>query len=248
MKFEKGDMVSPAKGYVGNGNVFIIKHISLDEKYYQIEFFHKNDYINEDLPQNKSWKEDELELIETHKFLNEEYQASPFLNLNEIMTMIARRYERKIFLQRMNEGPKIDYPKDLNIDENCCKKEEKNMNKVLELYANRERFKIMNNYNIAMQNAKEEDTIQKLCKEFESQVKELAGDEANAYCFIYRLYTEETKLSFESIEKNKDIEMDKLNKKIEEIEALLDLAPDYDNKIKILRDYDIIDKKKNIML
>lgn len=192
MKFEKGDIVSPAKGYLGNGNVFIIKNISLDEKYYQ--------------------------------------------------------YERKIFLQRMNEGPKINYPKDLNIDENCCKKEEKNMNTVLELYANREKIKIMNNYNVAMQNAKEEDTIQKLCKDFESQVKELAGDEANAYCFIYRLYTEETKLSFESIEKSKDIEMDKLNKKIEEIEALLDLAPDYDNKIKILRDYDIIDKKKNIML
>lgn len=112
MKFEKGDMVFPAKGYLGN------------------------------------------------------------------------RYERKEFLQKMNEGPKINYPKDLNIDEYYCKKEEKNMNKVLELYANRERFKIMNNYNIAMQNAKEEDTIQKLCKDFESQVKELAGDEANAYCFI----------------------------------------------------------------
>ena len=37
MKFEKGDMVSPAKRYVGNGNVVIIRHISLDEKYYQIE-------------------------------------------------------------------------------------------------------------------------------------------------------------------------------------------------------------------
>lgn len=160
----------------------------------------------------------------------------------------GNRYEREVFLQKMNEGPKIDYPKYLNIDEYCCKKEEKNMNKVLELYANRERFKIMNNYNIAMQNAKEEDAIQKLCKEFESQVKELAGNEADDYCFIYKLYTEETKLSFESIEKNKDIELDNLYKKVEEIEALLNLAPDYDDKIKILRDYDIIDKKKNIML
>ena len=36
--------------------------------------------------------------------------------------------------------------------------------------------------------------------------------------------------------------------KIQEIQALLELAPNYEEKMQILRDYDIIDKKKNIVL
>ena len=43
-------------------------------------------------------------------------------------------------------------------------------------------------------------------------------------------------------------EKNKLNTKIKEISALLELAPNYEEKIKILRDYEIVDKKKNIIL
>lgn len=257
MNFNEGDIVTPKKQYPGNGHVFVIINKNFEKRNYNLKLFYKNFKIHGYIPDEcVSWNENELTLIRTVESIDYENKVNPFQSVKEIAKKTALEYINGlvplyIYQERDFNNKLTDnnvFIKQIKPKIKTNKKEEINMNTVLELYAKREKFKIMNNYNIAMQNAKEEDAIQKLCKDFESQVKELAGNEADDYCFIYKLYTEETKLSFESIEKNKDIELDNLYKKVEEIEALLNLAPDYDDKIKILRDYDIIDKKKNIML
>ena len=128
-------------------------------------------------------------------------------------------------------------------------KEEKIMNKVLEIYKNKERHRISEKYELMGKEIIAKDTLQSIIKELQEQIKSIAGEKADAYCFEYRgLYEDETKEALKTMEKQKDDELNSLYKKIEEIEALLELAPNYEEKMKILRDYDIIDKKKNIIL
>lgn len=62
------------------------------------------------------------------------------------------------------------------------------------------------------------------------------------------VYSNETDKLLEELEKEKDKKLDELHQKIQDIRALLELAPDYQESLKILRDYEIIDKKKNILL
>ena len=64
----------------------------------------------------------------------------------------------------------------------------------------------------------------------------------------FDVYSDETDKLLEDLEKEKDKKLDELYQKIEEIKALLQLSPDYQESLKILRDYEIIDKKKNILL
>ncbi|MGN1327988.1 MAG: hypothetical protein ACI4VQ_08000 [Clostridia bacterium] len=257
MNFNEGDMVTPKKQYAGNGHIFIIINKNSEKRNYNLQLFYKNFKIHGYIPDESiTWNENELALIRTIESIDYENKVNPFQSAKEIAKKTALEfingqvplyiYHERNFNNKLTDNnvfikqikPKID----------INKKEEINMEKILEIYGKREKMKIIDNYNIAMKKAKEDDEIQKICIDFEKKIRELVGSQADAYCFNYTLYTDETKLSFESIEKNKDIELDNLHKKVEEIEALLNLAPDYDDKIKILRDYDIIDKKKNIML
>lgn len=89
-----------------------------------------------------------------------------------------------------------------------------------------------------------------LIKETEESIKEMLNSE-NVRLVINSDVFEFTK---ETVDKRNEIintirdEKQKLRTKISEIKSLLELAPNYEEKLQILRDYGIIDKKKNIVL
>ena len=138
-------------------------------------------------------------------------------------------------------------------EENFCKKGEQNMFKLLEIYKEKQTREIESKYDEQLENLRKEDPVTVLKEQFEDAIKELLelkGEERVAICVTAPV----VELTPETIEKQREItniireEKKKINRKIEEIEALLELAPNYEEKIKILRDYEIIDKKKNIIL
>lgn len=130
-----------------------------------------------------------------------------------------------------------------------CKKGEQNMFKILELYKMKEMDLIIEKHEEMRKSIIEIDEIQSIIKEMENQVKAIAGEEADAYSFDYRgLYEDRTKKALKEIDIAENNTIIELNKKIEQIQALLELAPNYEEKIKILRDYEIMDRKKNIIL
>jgi len=142
-----------------------------------------------------------------------------------------------------------DYSYPQEIKENETNKEENEMYKILDIYESKERKKINDIYNERIQSVIEIDEIQSIIKEMEKQVRAVAGEKADAYSFAYPgLYEEKTSIAIKELEQERDQKVKELRNKIIEIKALAELAPNYEEKLKILRDYEIMDKKKNTIL
>ena len=130
------------------------------------------------------------------------------------------------------------------------KKEENNMLKILENYQIKKEKEIENKYNKQLKDLTDDDPVTFLLKQTEEAIKEMLNSE-NVRLIINSDVFEFTK---ETVDKKNAIintikeEKQKLRTKISEIESLLELAPNYEEKLQILRDYDIMDKKKNIIL
>ena len=141
------------------------------------------------------------------------------------------------------------YFKHWEVKENQIIKEEYEMYKILDIYETREKRKINDFYDERIKNLIEDDEIQKIIKEMENQIRTVAGEKAEGYCFAYPgLYEERTTKAIKELEQERDKKVKELRNKIIDIKALAELAPNYEEKLKILRDYEIIDKKKNIIL
>lgn len=129
-------------------------------------------------------------------------------------------------------------------------KEENNMLKILENYQIKKETEIENKYDKQLKDLENSDPVTLLIKETEESIKEILNSE-NVRLVINSDVFEFTK---ETVNKRNEIintirdEKQKLRTKISEIVSLLDLAPNYEEKLQILRDYDIMDKKKNIIL
>lgn len=135
------------------------------------------------------------------------------------------------------------------VQENQIIKEENEMYKILDIYETRQRAKINDTYNERIKSIIEDDEIQKIIKEMENQVRTVAGEKANGYSFSYPgLYEERTAKAIKELEQERDQKIKELRNKIIDIKAVAELAPNYEEKVKILRDYEIMDKKKNIIL
>lgn len=129
-------------------------------------------------------------------------------------------------------------------------KEGNNMLKILEIYKDKKEKEIEIKYNKQLEDLENNDPVTLLIKETEEAIKEMLNSEN------VRLVINSNVLEFtqETLDKRKKIintiktEKAKIKAQIEEITALLELAPNYEEKMQILRDYGIIDKKKNIIL
>ena len=129
-------------------------------------------------------------------------------------------------------------------------KEENNMLKILEIYKEKKTREIEQKYDKQLKDLKFNDPAQILINETEEKLKEMLETDK----VMISVNSDTVNLTPETIEKRKAIidiihkEKEELNNVIKEIEALLELAPNYEEKLQILRDYGIIDKKKNIIL
>lgn len=101
-----------------------------------------------------------------------------------------------------------------------------------------------------MKNIEENDPISVYLKQTEEAIKEMLNSDNVSLV----LNSDTMEFTQETVDKKREIidtirtEKAKIKAQIEEITALLELAPNYEEKLQILRDYGIIDKKKNIVL
>lgn len=129
-------------------------------------------------------------------------------------------------------------------------KEGKDMLKILEIYGNKQMKAIEQKYDKQLKDIEENDPISVYLKQTEEAIKEMLNSDNVSLV----LNSDTMEFTQETVDKKREIidtirtEKAKINAQIEEITALLELAPNYEEKLQILRDYGIIDKKKNIVL
>ena len=129
-------------------------------------------------------------------------------------------------------------------------KEENNMLKILEIYKEKKTKEIEQKYDEQLLELECNDPITTVIKEAEEKLKEML--ETDKVMISVNSDSDIVYLTQETLEKRKAIidiiykEKKELNNVIEEIEALLEFAPNYEESTKILLAYDIIDKKGKI--
>ena len=129
-------------------------------------------------------------------------------------------------------------------------KEENNMFKILEIYKEKKTREIEHKYDEQLLELECNDPINAVIEEAEEKLREMLETDK----VMISVNSDTVNLTPETIEKRKVIidiihkEKEELNNVIKEIEALLEFAPNYEEKLQILRDYGIIDKRKNIIL
>lgn len=130
------------------------------------------------------------------------------------------------------------------------KKEENNM-EILDLYKERKMFKIKNDALIGKDKILEEDEIQKIFKEMINQVNVILENEGSKPIDMdlpvqYKEFrTAKTNEKLNELDADTDKLKDKLHSDYEEVKAMLSMTNDYQEQIKILKNYGIIDKKTN---
>ena len=128
---------------------------------------------------------------------------------------------------------------------------EKNNMEILDLYKKRKNFKIQNDYLINKNKILEEDEIQKIFKEMIEQVNVILENEGSKPVDMelpvqYKEFrTAKTNEKLNELDADTDKLKDKLYSDYEEIKAMLSMTIDYQEQIKILKNYGIIDKKTN---
>lgn len=200
-------------------------------------------------------------VLEDHIWTFEEHE----LELYSIDAMDAIIYG--ITSQMQDEkGPSVECPKEIKclpielikneipiFEPYWNKQKENNMEKILQLYKEKQTKLIEHKYDKQLEELEENDELRVYLGQATETVKSLLEleDEETVRIEIINPYVD---LTPKTIQKREEIiklireEKAELNNKIEEIQALLELAPNYEEKIRILRDYGIIDKKKNIIL
>ena len=128
-------------------------------------------------------------------------------------------------------------------------KEENNMFKILEIYKEKKTREIEQKYDKQLEDLEFNDPVTVYLHQAENTIKEILKTEEDVSLVITSNLVQFTP---ETLEKRKEIidtiykEKKELNNVIEEIEALLEFAPNYEESTKILLAYDIIDKKGKI--
>lgn len=127
--------------------------------------------------------------------------------------------------------------------------EENNMFKILEIYKEKKTREIKQKYDKQLEDLEFNDPVTVYLHQAENTIKEILKTEEDVSLVITSNLVEFTP---ETLEKRKEIidtiykEKKELNNVIEEIEALLEFSPNYEESTKILLAYDIIDKKGKI--
>ena len=243
--FKIGDIVRPKKGFKGHNYCFKVIEI-------QKEPFAKDLYriqrIEQQLDGNYSptfqlniiktveqclWEEDELELTSD---VTLRYKGT-VSNINDINDIVETNSE---FLKQY--AKKLRKECEIKIDK--INKEENEM-QILDLYEERKRKAIEKEYSKAIKEVKKNDEIQKIIIEMTNQVNTILENQGlnKIYEFQPSLVTLETEIKIDELRDKQHEEIKNLRSTLDEIRALFELTADYNERIKILKNYDILDKK-----
>lgn len=255
--FKVGDLVTPKNQYVNSEKVFKIIEIDIIRRQYKIEACETLFCIGP----STGWEENELDLIRTIESLTKEHSTRiKGTSLNSVIQETVRDFHLGIKYKswesrNVNDEPTPEFPQEIEygykwVESMRKNMEVKDMSKILEIYKDKKVKEIEQKYDEQLKELEENDPVKVYLKQAEETIKEMLNVEDITLC-INSPYVGLTQETIDA--KNKIIETIRNGKreiddKIKEIEALLELAPGYEEKIKILRDYEIIDKKKNVIL
>ena len=122
--------------------------------------------------------------------------------------------------------------------------EEINMN-ILDLYKERKEKEIQKEFREKRQEIMEQDTIQSIIIEMQDQVNAiLESEDLKGRLKVYEpeLHTKETEEKLEQLRLDTDKKEQELRSTLDEIRALFEMTEDYNERIKILKNYKIINK------
>ena len=233
--FKIGDIVRPKKGFMGHNYCFKIIEVEMnpfDDNTYKLQGI-KQDFdpiygstsfqVNIiDKVEQLWWGEKHIELTSDVKL---RYDITD-INIPDYTSIVLDEMERNL-LKLKNKV-----------------KEEEEM-KILDLYEERKTKLIIDEYSKAEKEVKKEDEIQSIILEMTDQVNTILKNQNKkiTYEFEPNLITLETEIKIDKLKDKRHEEIENLRSTLDEIRALFELTDDYNERIKILKNYDILDKK-----
>lgn len=234
--FKIGDIVRPKIGFIGHDYCFQIIEVEMnpfDDDSYKLQGI-KQDFDSIygstsfqtniiDKVEQLWWKENTIELtsnVKLHYDTTSELKADESL-LNKTFTTIT-----------------------LDANKLTLTKGDNKMN-ILEIYKERKIKTLEKEFSEAKKIAIEEDEIQKIIIEMTNQVNTiLENEDSNTrYESHPNLYTLKTETKLDELNDKYHEQIEELRSTLEEIRALFELTDDYNERIKILKNYNILDKK-----
>lgn len=216
--FKIGDIVRPKAGMIGDRYLFKIHKIlhSLDNN----DVKYKLQRIEQELDPIYGKIKEQLKIIytvESVRWSNEELRYA-FCHSTEFK-------KTKIKIDKINK--------------------EENEMQILDLYEERKVKALEKEILEAKSKVKEQDEIQSIILEMTNQVNTILENQGRKtiYEFEPNLITLETEAKLDELEKEHHKQIEELRSTLREIRALFELTDDYNERIKILKNYDILDKK-----
>lgn len=118
------------------------------------------------------------------------------------------------------------------------------MNEVLKVFKSKAEDSIDKKYDEKIIQIQQEDEIQKVLEDAKKAIENILESENKELDISSPiLYTENTNTKVYNLLQEKQAKLNEINDICKEVEALFDLTTTYDEKIKILLNYNIIDKK-----
>lgn len=237
-----GDIVRPIESCIGHQFEFVVRYDSPSPKF---KLKATNNIIDpmygpyekqmEEMKraEESEWCANELELVKNGPTLSQALEANHIIFEEFLQNEKYRHNALNILTENLCE---------CNINNN--EEDNKNM-KILELYKERKEEAILEDYNNQRDKILAEDEIQKIIKEMVHQVNSIFENEEREdrlYIDSKDFYQEITMDKLDELDELKENEVAELDKTIEEIEALFDLTEDYEERMKILKKYGIINK------
>lgn len=232
--FQIGDIVRPKKGYKGHNYCFKVIEI---EKEPFIKDLYRIQRIEQQLDGDYSptfqlniirtveqclWKEDEIELTSNVELRYNETD----INIPDYTRIVLDEMKRNL-LKLKN------------------KVKEENEMQILEVYKERKSKVLAKELLEAKENVKKEDEIQSIIIEMTNQVNTILENQGSdtRYESHPNLYTSKTEKELEELDKEYYEEVEILNSTIKEVEAMFEMTEDYQERMKILKRYGIINKE-----
>lgn len=233
-KFNVGDIVTPKSAYKYSGFLLKVIEIELDYGIYYkllpIDTTITPEIFN--FFERTTWYASQLNLVASSENILGKVLTSDVCNeLNSKIECLKR-------------------PDDLcNIEVKECL-EMINCDKILNLYEKRELVRINEKNNEEKNEIISQDVFYNLTESYEKQFLELFKNEfKKEYKDFFSLpivYTDETNQKLKELDTKTAAEIDELHEKIQEVETRLSIVNDYDEAVRILKKYNILDREGKI--
>lgn len=233
--FKIGDIVRPKKGFMGHNYCFKIIEVEMnpfDDNSYKLQGI-KQDF--DPIYGSTSYQVSIIDKVEELWWTENTIELTSNVKLRYDMPNIKMPDYEGIVLEKL--GKEI-------LKLNNKVKEEKEMN-ILEIYKERKIKTLEKEFSKAKKAAIEEDEIQKIIIEMTNQVNTILENEDSdtRYESHPNLYTSKTEAKLDELNDKYHEQIEELRSTLDEICALFELTDDYNERIKILKNYDILDKK-----